>query len=263
MTRRFASIDSIVPITDDNRNSLMPRHEMAYHAVAYLKGHNGHYYLIAPWKYGDPYVVRLYTKNQVRSSDKLDINLERSDVANDRGDLTRTAMREFMMVVNDHKAHHYVPKVVDRQRQACYRWEAAFHNEMFEQGKHNGFTSVENCTKYVKIILNKEGITKIPAIRYTKRGSCSSATGDFKLKFLVRSDNTIPVDTIIHELAHTIDSSRGRHHSVEAGHGPKFIGIYIDLLVRYTSMDRDYLERTARQHGLRIDYDRAVMAKAA
>lgn len=263
MTRRFTNLESIIPITDRNRNELMPRHEMAYHAVAYLKGHNGHYYLITPWKYGDPYVIRLYTKNQIRSSDKLSINLERCDVTNDRGDLTRTAMKELVMAVNDHRAPHYVPKVVDAQRQSCYRWEAYFHNETFAKGKHNGFTSVENCTKYVRIILSKEGITKIPEIKYTKRGQSSCAWGDWKLKFLVRSDDTIPVDTIIHELAHIIDSSRGRNRAAEAGHGPKFIGIYIDLLVRYTSMDRDYLERTARQHGLRIDYDRAVLAKAA
>ena len=264
MTRRFAPIDSIIPITDRNRNELMPRHEMAHHAVAYLKGHNGHYYLITPWRYGAPYIIRLYTKNQIRESNVLQVNLDRSEVLDCDGRLTRQAQREFMMAVNDHRAFHYVPKVVDSQRLSCYRWEAAFHHEMLETtGKHHGFTTIENCAKYVEIILQKEGVTKIPEIKYTKRGSTSCAWGDWKLKFLVNSDNKVAVDTIIHELAHIIDSSRGRNRAAEAGHGPKFIGIYIDLLVRYLNVDRDFLERTARQHGLRIDYDRAVMAKAA
>ena len=264
MTRRFAPIDSIIPITDRNRNELMPRHEMAHHAVAYLKGHNGHYYLITPWRYGAPYIIRLYTKNQIRESNVLQVNLDRSEVLDCDGRLTRQAQREFMMAVNDHRAFHYVPKVVDSQRLSCYRWEAAFHHEMLETtGKHHGFTTIENCAKYVEIILQKEGVTKIPEIKYTKRGSTSCAWGDWKLKFLVNSDNKVSVDTIIHELAHIIDSSRGRNRMAEAGHGPKFIGVYIDLLVRYLNVDRDFLERTARQHGLRIDYDRAVMAKAA
>lgn len=259
MTRRFAPIDSIIEITDSNRNSLMPRHGASGHATAYLKGHNGHYYLITPWQYGTPYIIRLYTKNQIRESNVLEIDLDRSEVLDCDGRLTMKAKRQFMMAVNDHKAFHHVPKVVDTQRQACYRWEAAFHHEMLETtGKHNGFTTIENCTKYVEIILQKEGITKIPTIRYTKKGSCSAAWGDWKLKFLVNSDNKIAVDTIIHELAHIIDSSRGRNRLAEAGHGPKFIGVYIDLLVRYTAGDREFLERTARNHGLKIDYDRAA-----
>lgn len=149
-----------------------------------------------------------------------------------------------------------VRRTPDPQRRACYDWEAAWSHEKFLEGTHNGFASVERCTQYVKIILNREGMAELPSIRYTKRGTSSHAVGHTKLKFLVREGDVVPVDTILHELAHVLDSYRGRNHRSEAGHGPTFIGIYITLLVKYAGMDKEWLESRARRHGVRVSYDR-------
>lgn len=250
--RRDPSIHDIVRINSDQLTfEYIPNYMDKWDAVAYVKGHNGHYYIMKGWYRS--YIIRLYTKNQLRASDNLSWDIDHDEILDDSGELTSLAKARFLEVVTRHRPFHYVPKIVDHQRKACYRWEAAFGLELLQQDKgHLGFSNQTDALDYIKIICNREGV-RAPMVRFAAKGSCSWARRDELVK-LVMSGNKVSNKTIIHELAHIIDFARGRKNSAEAGHGPKFIGIYIDLLVKYGQLDRAFLERTARQHGLKIDY---------
>lgn len=143
-------------------------------------------------------------------------------------------------------------RATDTQRQVCYTWESVFEQKMFEEGNHLGYTNVEDCIRYVQLICKIEGVA-VPIIKFTTRGNCSSALGSTALKFLV-ADGKISNKTIIHEMAHIVDSARGRNHRVEPGHGPRWVGIYIDMLVRYGEVSKAMLEHTAYQGRVRFNY---------
>lgn len=261
--RRDPSISDIVHInTDSLTYNHMPNYHEKWDAVAYVKGHNGHYYLMKGWY--RTYVIRLYTRNQFRASDELSIDVDHDEILNEDGSLSAPAKARFLETVVAHRPYHYVPKVIDSQRKTCYRWETATSYRLLNEGKHLGKTSIANARKYVEHICRAEGMTKMPKIRFTPKGACSYAKGDWELKFLAPGGE-VDCMTILHELAHTIDSFRGRSTTGgEAGHGPSFIGLYIEFMVKYGLLDRAPLEATAKAAGLKFHYDRVqVETKAA
>lgn len=253
-----------VQVTEENQANYCPHYSDAYWVIGYMKGKNGHYLLIDR-KYGDYEVVRLYTRNQWRESNYVGrFSIETS---HRRRPASPELVEKFKTMVINHAPYHHVPKVVDRQKNTCYAWEASFGNDLLiNQGKTLGWATTERAVKYVQVICEREGVTS-PQVKFSRRGSCSWARGDKLIKFLVEGEG-VSNKTIIHEVAHVIDHARNRRNNPsEAGHGPSFIGIYIDLLVKYGQLDRAYLERMAASHKLKWTYKHCLtqpqIAKAA
>ena len=55
---------------------------------------------------------------------------------------------------------------------------------------------------------------------------------------------------LLHELAHAMSSSAEGHSD---GHGPVFMGLYVQLLVRYLRLDRAVLEASLRRAGIDLE----------
>lgn len=57
--------------------------------------------------------------------------------------------------------------------------------------------------------------------------------------------------TIAHEIAHWLTH---RYNPSLPHHGGYFVGFYIELLVKHCGEHRDYLIRTAKDHGVRVTF---------
>ena len=256
--RRDPSITDIVRIDSDRlTREYMPYYQDSWDAVAYVKGHNGHYYLMKGWY--KVYVVRLYTKNQRNASDRLYIELNESELFTAKNQLTVKAMKQFLKVVVEHRPYHYVPKNIDHQVKACYRWEANHNNTFIDIAKKR--MTEEEATRFVKHLCAVEGV-KVPELRFAKSGNTCWARGSHTVKMVKYHDDTVHFYTLLHEMAHIVDAARGRH-AEEAGHGPCFIGLDIEFMVKYGGADREFLERTTKDFKLKFDYKRAKAPEMA
>lgn len=57
----------------------------------------------------------------------------------------------------------------------------------------------------------------------------------------------LPSWVLLHEIAHALTSDVG---GGTAGHGPAFVAVYLDLLVRHSRLDRATLERSLDEAGI-------------
>lgn len=60
----------------------------------------------------------------------------------------------------------------------------------------------------------------------------------------------LPAWVLLHELAHALSTT---HEGETDGHGPRFLGLYLQLLTRYLRMDEEILLCSLSQAGLRVD----------
>lgn len=141
----------------------------------------------------------------------------------------------------------------DAQRYACYRWERDFAVEALLKGKSLGKCTSDIAAKYVKKICEIEGVRAPSLIFKRSKTGNSWAKQDREVKLAV-IDGMVDNQTLIHELAHVIDYARNHSVSGGEGHGPSFIGVYIDMLVKIGQFDRAFLEQMARKHRLCYEY---------
>ena len=68
-------------------------------------------------------------------------------------------------------------------------------------------------------------------------------------RLTIRLPARVPSWCLLHELAHTMTSD---HDGRSDGHGPAFMGIYVQLLCRYMRFDEAHLRATAAETGIRV-----------
>ena len=68
-------------------------------------------------------------------------------------------------------------------------------------------------------------------------------------RLLVRLPQKMPPWLLLHELAHALSST---HEGASDGHGPAFMGLYIQLLGRYMRWCRDELLHSAKADGVDV-----------
>lgn len=69
-------------------------------------------------------------------------------------------------------------------------------------------------------------------------------------RLTLRLPEQVPPWILLHELAHAMTST---HDGVSDGHGPLFVGLYVDLLVRYLRLDRTVLRKSLETAGITIN----------
>lgn len=230
-------------VTKETLPHIEPR-DIYLDIVAYCKGKNGHYYLVE-YRYGGMTVVRLQRRTQYHQ-EEIYISRDDRDALLDIKEPSKEGLALFERIVREHKPHR-APKTVDPQRNRCYRWEAQFGNRSTIRCK---FLSKEETIAMSTKLAQEAGV-KTPHISFSKAGT-SWARGSREVKYYTETGR-VSDKTIIHEMAHIIDyakNDRGRNH----GHGPKFIGIYIKLLVKHMGYDIKYLEDIAKEFKLKIEY---------
>ena len=69
-------------------------------------------------------------------------------------------------------------------------------------------------------------------------------------RLTLRLPKQVPSWILLHELAHAVTST---HDGGSDGHGPLFVGLYVDLLVRYLRLDRTVLRESLERAGITIN----------
>jgi hypothetical protein len=69
-------------------------------------------------------------------------------------------------------------------------------------------------------------------------------------RLALRLPDPVPAYLLLHELAHALSSTADDESD---GHGPRFVGLYLQLLTRYLRLPEDALLRSLQAHGIAVD----------
>lgn len=138
-------------------------------------------------------------------------------------------------------------KARDSQRSKVYAWERA-HVPDFD-GKQSYKLTLRQCEIMINRVWADYRPTETPPRVADGRG-CSNAKGGRWRITLPRWARTVPI--VLHELAHPLTRSD------LPAHGPEFVRLFIDLLVRYNEGDKAELLRTARAARVKVGQAQAV-----
>lgn len=140
----------------------------------------------------------------------------------------------------------------DYQRQRLYDWERKRLVPLFLGPEDKApMRDLEEAQLYVDAVCAELDVRTVRLRYYRSSSTVGVCSGPFSIALSRRYG--LKRWVILHELAHALDWRRG---SGVVGydrpwHGPKFVGIYVDLLVRFSKAGRAELEGSLA--GARID----------
>ena len=147
-----------------------------------------------------------------------------------------------LSVLRRHPARRRPRRAIkDFQRSRVYRWE---HDQVFPHDPH--LLSIEDCRALVDIVYRwHEGPLSLrpgwaPPSVTDGRGR-RHACGSREVIKLPRWARTRPL--VLHECAHGLAADK---------HGPEFVRVYVDLLVRFMGLDRAALVASVEMAGIKI-----------
>lgn len=132
--------------------------------------------------------------------------------------------------------------VRDSQRKKVYAWEAV------NLDLNNQPTLTANqMTDFVKMVANDNDLV-LRKLSYRSGGRASFARGSGELQFLPSHMNKV---IACHEIAHLVTYKVHGDYKV-AGHGPEWVRIYVEMLVKYCGIDRKMLMNTLKMSRIKI-----------
>jgi len=99
----------------------------------------------------------------------------------------------------------------------------------------------------VDYVWAEAGLRWPPRVRRKRPSARIIATGS---RLAIEAPAELPSWVLLHEVAHAMTAD---HDGAGDGHGPAFMGIYVDLLVRHARLDRDQLAATLAAAGIPWD----------
>jgi hypothetical protein len=131
----------------------------------------------------------------------------------------------------------------DQQRARVYAWED------IEVAPHGADpVPFDRLQPMVDAIWREMGLRFPPAIEPLPRQSRSLRADATRLR--LRLPDPVPSWLLLHELAHAMTST---HEGASDGHGPRFMGLYLQLLDRYLRLPLARLAPGLRQAGIAFD----------
>lgn len=131
----------------------------------------------------------------------------------------------------------------DTQRARVYAWE-----DRFVAPYGGGLVRFAEAARMVEAIWADLGLRYPPAVEpLPPQARRRLADAD---RMRLRLPEAVPDWVLLHELAHALSAS---HDGRSDGHGPRFLGLYAQLLIRYLRIPEEALFSSIRQAGLRID----------
>jgi len=136
--------------------------------------------------------------------------------------------------------------VRDSQKSKCYKWENA--QVIRPDEKQIAF---EKLQKIVDKVWEKEGLPNPPpqVVLLDPRNTTLWAEAT-RHEIRVTTEG-LKKTVLMHEIAHSMLISNPRL----AHHGPRWVGVYVDLLVRHCRMKRKDLETSLMESGVKFNYD--------
>ena len=133
--------------------------------------------------------------------------------------------------------------VRDRQRSKVYAWE-----ERFVAPRDQSSIAFAQAQGMVDAIWTEMGLLFPPKVEPLPRQARSMVADANRLS--IRLPDASPSWWLLHELAHAMTSANDGRSD---GHGPKFIGLYAQLLTRYLRIPSDALLTSLRVAGIEMD----------
>ena len=131
----------------------------------------------------------------------------------------------------------------DRQRTKVYTWE-----ERFVAPLDPSSIAFAQAQGMVDAIWAEMGLHYPPKVESLPRQARSTVADANRLT--IRLADVSPSWWLLHELAHAMTSS---YDGQSDGHGPKFMGLYAQLLTRYLRVPTDALLASLHAAGITID----------
>ena len=119
----------------------------------------------------------------------------------------------------------------DRQRARLYAWE-----DTVVAPRDPSLIAFPQAQGMVDAVWREMGLCYPPKVeRLPTQATARQADAT---RLILRLPEQLPSWILLHELAHAMTST---HDGGSDGHGPLFVGLYVNLLVRYLRLDRTVL----------------------
>ena len=122
----------------------------------------------------------------------------------------------------------------DRQRARLYAWEDAT-----VAPRDQSLLAFAQAQGMVDAIWSETGLRYSPKVERLPRQATTRRADASRL--ILRPPERLPSWILLHELAHAVTSS---HDGASDGHGSVFVGLYVNLMVRYLRFERHKLLRS-------------------
>ncbi len=131
----------------------------------------------------------------------------------------------------------------DHQRARLYAWE-----DSVVAPRDPSLIAFAQAQGMVDAIWREMGLRYPPKVeRLPKQATARQADAT---RLILRLPEQVPSWILLHELAHAMTSM---HDGVSDGHGPLFVGLYLNLLVRYLRLDQAVLLDSLEKVGVTIN----------
>jgi hypothetical protein len=131
----------------------------------------------------------------------------------------------------------------DRQRSKVYAWE-----ERFIVPRDPSTIEFARAPGMVDAIWAEMGLRFPPKVEPLPAQARSTVADASRLS--IRLADSSPSWCLLHELAHAMTSTHDGHSD---GHGPTFMGLYAQLLIRYLRVPADILFQSLQAAGIAAD----------
>jgi hypothetical protein len=131
----------------------------------------------------------------------------------------------------------------DRQRSQVYVWEERFVAP--HDPSSIAFTQAQHVVDAIWADMGLRFPPKVLRLPTRARSTVADAT-----RLLIRLPDTTPSWCLLHELAHAMSST---HDGGSDGHGPKFMGLYVQMLIRYLRVPPEVVRESLRDAAIEVD----------
>ena len=136
-------------------------------------------------------------------------------------------------------------EVRDHQRGRVYAWE-----ERFVAPRDPSSVTFAQAQGVVDAIWADMGLRFPPKVMRLPRQARTTVADATRL--LIRLADTTASWCLLHELAHAMSST---HEGGSDGHGPRFMGLYAQMLIRYLRVPRGDLSKSLHDADIEVDMD--------
>ena len=131
----------------------------------------------------------------------------------------------------------------DHQRGRVYAWEERFVAPC--DSSSIAFAQAQDMVDAIWADMGLRFSPKVMRLPRQARATVADAT-----RLVIRLSDTTSSWCLLHELAHAMSST---HEGESDGHGPRFMGLYAQLLIRYLRVPPDALGRSLHDAAIAVD----------
>ena len=132
---------------------------------------------------------------------------------------------------------------MDKQRKKVYDWQNKIVSPVDKSSVD--ISTAKSIVDYVWMDLGLEYPPQVSEF------NSKTALGD-ATRMQIRLRPSVPTWVVLHEIAHSLTAEpHGKSHQ----HNSRFVGVYVNLLVRYLHFDMLYIQYSLKEYGVEASYE--------